>query len=219
MGRKSTFKSFEFSRALSVDHRYRQSAAHTSYVKKLRMLFPLLALIILGFIGFWGGIQHFFEQRIEGIPSYAKRTIMQNEIVNPYLLSTDEKGNPVKVRAHRALQAHQNNTHLEKPSNELVTDKGQVITLESEKGFFDQEHQVLTYHRNVNVKTSDGYDLQTEEVTVNLDKQVASGDLPVSGKGPGGDIQAEKGFIFNKATQTIYFKGPTQLILPPQETK
>ena len=60
------------------------------------------------------------------------------------------------------------------------------------------------------LKTGDGFVLKTEKADLDVKAHKAKGHLPVTGKGPAGDVDAKDGFEADK--DTVHFKGQTKMI-------
>lgn len=198
------------------EHLLKRNKNYTNRVKLLRRFLPIIAAVSILSVLFWSSVETFFEKKIEGIPQIARHLVKHNKVINPRIKSTDSKGNPYHIQAESATQNTESQASFEKPCCEIIGDKGQQIKLKSDKGFMDQQEQKFIYDENVHLETSDGYTFKTKRAIVDLESQNVTGKDPVTGQGPAGHITSKEGFILDKKTQELHFKGQTKLIIQPE---
>ena len=193
----------------------KRSKNHTSRVKLLRRFLPTIGAISILSVLLWSSFETFFEKKIEGIPRIARNLVKHNKVINPHLKSTNSKGDPYHIQAESATQNTDAQVSFEKPCCDTLGKKGRKINLKSDKGSMNQKEQKFIYNDNVHLETSDGYSFKTKKAIVDLKSQNVTGEDPVVGHGPAGQITSKEGFFLDKSTQELHFKGPTQLTIHP----
>lgn len=184
------------------------------FVRRMRFILPLLALGLFAIVFVWGDIQS--NNIIPTSEEAAKLapTIGKNELVNPRFESVDKDNQPFVMTAKRALQdsADENLVMLEEPNGNVKLKSGETITITSERGSFRQNNKMLLLRGGVVMKHDAGYQLQMEEIDVDLNNNTAVSKVDVTGEGPEGTLQA-KGLQGTGDTGHIIFNGPAKLIL------
>jgi LPS export ABC transporter protein LptC len=189
------------------------SQCHSERVKRLRTLLPLAGLGVVILVCLWSSLERFFERKIEGIPQYAKRLTLQNEVLNPIIVSTDNAGNPFRLSAERGTQTEEEKAVFEKPVSELTSRTGNHIKVSSKAGLLNPHDNTFTYFKEAHLKEAQGHWFKTTYIKVDLKKQRAHSVAPVKGAGPMGALEAAQGFTLNKEEQTLTLHGPTKLLL------
>ena len=188
---------------------------YTRFVKLMRYGLPLLAVTLTVIVIFWpddtGKIA--IIQKEELIPE-DKSLIGQNELLNPRFETTDSQLQPVNVTAIRALQNQDNPNliKLEKPNADLKMEDGSDIHLEALDGTYEQETEKLFLRDQVKIRHESGYELQAEELRVDMKTREAFSDKNVLIDGPDAKIEAI-GLEGSMATGILTFKGPAKLTI------
>ncbi|WP_319530540.1 LPS export ABC transporter periplasmic protein LptC [uncultured Cohaesibacter sp.] len=160
---------------------FRRAQRHTRRVKWLKWGVPLLALgIIAGFISWVAGQkppappEELVVKQDEAFKQ--EELIMQNPKLNGF-----SQGRAYEVVAARAIQkvALPEIINLEDLSARITDDQNQWVTLTSTKGVFDQGSEQLELDGSVDVKSSLGYGLKTEEVEVKMKEGYMQTTTPV----------------------------------------
>lgn len=173
-----------------------QSMKRYSYlIRLLRIAVPLSVTVVL--VCVYKGYDHTFTP--ESSPS-TQQTI-ENQLINPILLSKDAKGKPIVIKAQKATQKD-NHALLENPHSMVELEENKKITITSNQATYQEKEKVLKYKKDVELKTSSGMMIKSDETTVNLKNNTASSEKPVSGQGPQGHLQAE-GFTWNDDVLTL----------------
>jgi len=140
----------------------------------------------------------------------------QREMTNPRYSGLNTKGEPMVVTATRAVQVGEMDEaiDLENVKGELTRTGGGWVRIESLTGQYDQKNNMVVLTGQVRLTDNDGYDVVTDKATINLTAPAqASGDQPVTGKGPQGNIRAN-GFRITDEGKTVVFTGRSRLVLP-----
>lgn len=182
-------------------------------VKLLRKILPLAGLVLLIVVIAWPLSKQVYENQFEEAPSVSKKLLMEDRLINPKLVDTDEKDHPFTLTAESSVQGQDTQSTLEKPQGKMQTDQETDVEITADTGDFDRDAGILTYKKNVVLKTNDGYVFNTQQAQVHLKTQIADGQDPITGHGPAGEIAAAQGFKLDKNQKTLRFYGQTRLIL------
>lgn len=194
------------------------SRGYTRFVKFMRFGLPLIAVILTVVVITWPEM----DDKIVIIPKgdiipQSASDIGRNELLNPHFETTDAQQNPINVTAIRALQNQENSNliKLDQPKAYLKMKDGSAVQLEALKGTYEQEAEKLFLQDNVIIHHESGYELQAEELRVNMQTREAFSDKNVRVIGPEAQIEAT-GLEANIENGILIFKGPTKLTLTPK---
>lgn len=197
----------------SADKQVTHSAGYTSFIRRMRLVLPLVAVCIIVALITWPD-QRSTVAILEEDQKESLQTIRKNELSNPKFQSVDDKNQPFTITADKAVQADNNEDILllERPVGELVLNTGGRVTLKSERGKYWQMQEQLKLTNNVELENSDGYTMSTAQLDIDMDAGTARSEADVSGFGPAGTLVA-KGLSVNNATGILVFNGPARLVL------
>ena len=187
-------------------HRY------SRFIRWMRVVLPMAAIGILALLAAWPRMEETFE--ILPKESVLPQTVGKNELLNPRFESTDEKSQPYTVTAARALQdAHDPEAVLlDDPTADITLKDGTWIAARAQNGTYRQKEERLFLEGNVRLFHDQGYEIKTSALLVDLKKNDARSDRPVSGQGPAGTLDAA-GFEARIDTERLIFTGPAKLVL------
>lgn len=191
---------------------------HSRRVKILRTFLPLLGFFLLVMIIAWPLGKQLYEKQFEDVSIVSKKLTLEDRLINPQLVDTDEKDHPFVLSAESSVQNQETQSELEKPRGEIKTDQGTDVSITADKGNFDIEAGILFYKDNVILSTSDGYTFKTRQAQLHVKTHIAEGKDPVVGNGPTGEIEAE-GFRLDGNEKILHFRGKTRLILLDQKKR
>lgn len=194
-------------RVVNVNRRY------SSFIKSLRYILPLLALVMTVVVVTWDGAgsRNAPIKKEELLPQSEN---IQNELLKPVFNSIDDKKQPYTVTADRATQNRQNPDIIElvKPVANLKMNDGGQIDANSASGLYEQKEQKLNLEGNVHIKHSNGYTLSTEELRVDMVTQKSYSGRDVFIDGPDGTLNAT-GLEGDATTGVLIFTGPAKIVL------
>ncbi|PZQ46811.1 MAG: LPS export ABC transporter periplasmic protein LptC [Micavibrio aeruginosavorus] len=185
---------------------------YSSFVKSLRFILPLAALVMTVVVLTWDeGRRVEPMKKEELLPASDK---VQNELLKPVFKSVDDKNQPFEVTADLATQNRENPDliELQKPVAHQDMTSGEKISADAATGLYQQNEQKLNLAGDVHLKHSNGYTLSTEELRVDLVTQKAYSGRDVRVDGPSGSIDAT-GLEGDASTGTLIFTGPAKVIL------
>lgn len=186
---------------------------YTRYVRIMRYALPLVAIALTVVIVLWEdmGAQVDKASRERLMPEVEEA---RGELLNPQFDSTDSEGRPYRVSADRAVQdqANQLAMNLEAPQAVIQMDENTAIEGSARAGVYEQEAGRLFLNGTVHLRHGDGYDLESDELRIDLKTGQAFSDLPVRVTGNMGTIDAN-GLEADNERGLIVFKGPAKLVL------
>jgi lipopolysaccharide export system protein LptC len=186
---------------------------HRRMVAMLRIALPLAALLLATVVIVWPKFQNRERSGFTLTPTRVDPSeIEQLTMVNPRFIGMDAKLQPYTVTAKTAIQdkAGSDLILLDQPQADLTQNSGAWITATAKSGRYQQKAQLLDLDGDINLFHDAGYEFHTEQAQIDLANDSATGDVPVTGHGPMGTIDAE-GFMILDHGQTVIFTGQSKL--------
>lgn len=195
------------------DRRAMVNRRYSGFVKSLRFILPLVALVMTVIVLTWDEAGRRVEplKKEEVIQTQAN---IQNELLKPVYNSVDDKNQPFTVTADRATQGRENPdiVELDKPVAALIQNDGSKLEGDATTGLYEQKSQKLNLEGDVHLKHSNGYVLSSEELRIDLAAQKAYSGRNVRVEGPDATLDAT-GLEGDTNTGTIIFTGPAKVVL------
>ncbi len=191
------------------------SAGYTKFVRYMRLILPLIAVGIVAIIFLWPNSD---DEAIIPVRQNKKifkdQHISKNELLNPKFESADKNKRPYKITAVRAVQGETNDNliMLEKPVGVIKISDNETIRVSSLTGAYRRDTERFYLKGNVDIFHNKGYDLKSEEVHIDMKKNLAWSEKDVFGKGPDLSITA-KGIKLDGESNDVVFIGPAKLVL------
>ena len=210
--RLSSLQIDENNQARSFDKNY------SGFIRKVQFTLPILAVILVIIIFNWNKFESGSDKIVpikeEDVQPQIRQEIGKNELINPRFESMDEKGQPYVLTADKAIQedGEKGDMFLETPHGKMTLKSGKVLTLQAVNGTYNQIEQYLDLNENVILTHSDGYDLKTRILHVDLNENKAWSDQPVTVVGPQGAIAA-LGITAKSDDETVIFDGPATMTI------
>ena len=193
---------------------------YSRFVKLMRFGLPFIALALMVVVITWPEMDDkiVVVQKEELIPE-SVNDIGENELLNPRFETTDNQNQPVNITAARALQNQENPNlvRLEIPNADLQMSNGARLNINAVEGTYEQESEKLFLQNNVRILHESGYELQAQELRVDMKTQQAFSDKDVRIDGPDAVIEAT-GLDGNMDEGVLVFKGPAKLTLHNKNT-
>ncbi len=103
-------------------------------------------------------------------------------------------------------------------SAQIETERGVLIDIDAPTGVIDNDTELLTLSGGVEVQTSDGYTVLTDEVETTLDSTRLQTTGRVEGSGPAGDLSADRMEMTQQenGSTLMVFKGDVKVIYQDQ---
>jgi lipopolysaccharide export system protein LptC len=187
------------------------------YVTLLRIALPMAALLLVALVIAWPQIQNRERPGFSLTPTRADpKEVEQLTMVNPRFVGLDSKQQPYTVTAQSATQdrAGADIILLNRPQADILLANGAWVTVTGRVGRYSQKQQILDIEGDIDVFHDSGYEFHTERAQIDLANDTINGDVPVTGHGPGGAIDAQ-GFMILDHGRTVIFTGDSKLHLSP----
>ena len=197
----------------SLDLQLAQKASrrHSSRIRFLRHMLPAMAFFLFVGLFAWPYLENALYTPAPEEVKIVEESSVKNTLIKPRLNAFDGEGRPYRVVAETAHQKENNKADLTAPRGQILLKDGTALQVTSKEGQYDKECNSLDYKKEVHLDTSSGYHLVTDSAHVNFKNHSASGDKPLSGQGPAGQLSSEKGFIVQE--ETLYLLGPSKLVI------
>lgn len=188
------------------------SAGYSKFVRMARLTLPIVALVIIAVLFAWPNMK---TQNIPAAVSPEEQRLSgRKELLNPVFQSVDQKNQPYKVIAKRAIQGETNENLivLEEPTGHVILNSGERLDIQSASGAYRQDAQRLFLEDQVELLYSGEYKLQTSELDIDMKESQAWSEKDVTVTGPMGVLVA-KGVEARNAEGLLLFSGPAKLTL------
>ena len=182
-------------------------------IKRLKVIFPLIALIILFLI--------FFQSiNIETKKDDKNLNLILSEqsndgVLKPSMIGETSSGQPFVLNALRAspLGPGLKDIELENVSITLGNEGAQTISVNSRNAKYFVKNNIAIFLDDIVAKTSDGYDFIAQVVNVNLETGFTFLDGPVQGRK--GEIEFDAGHVeIHERGNKIFISSGVKLIIP-----
>lgn len=184
-----------------------------SRIKRLKIIFPILALIVIFII---------FIQSIKIETSDGDKNLnlilsdKSNEgVLKPSMIGETSSGQPFVLNALKAspLGPGLMDIQLENVSITLGKEGVQTISVDSRNAKYFAKDNIAIFFDDIVSKTSDGYDFIAQVVNVNLETGFTFLDGPVQGRK--GDIEFDAGHVeIHERGNKIYISSGVKLTIP-----
>ena len=186
--------------------------AHSKIIKILKLILPFITIVIIIVVFSWNNMDDTVKT-IEEI-EVSKPSIGQNELIDPRFESRDKNNNPFSVTASKAISSETDPDliQMKRPIADVMLKDGAWLAIKGDDGTYWQKDQRLKLMGNVNIYHNEGYEVQSDDLDIDFDKQKASTNNKVKAQGPVGIIEATSMSADMKIGNLI-FKGPAKLII------
>lgn len=194
----------------------RAGGGYSRFVGLMKVVLPVTAGILALLVVIWPQLERPEEGFRLGVSGMAPGDVDGQRIVNARFNGLDSAGNPFTILADGAIQPDggAEPVLLEFPKADMALDDNAWIALSADDGAYYKQSQTLDLDGNVNGFHDQGYEFRTARAQVDLAAGTASGDVPVAGHGPLGEIQGE-GFRLTERGKRILFTGTSRLVIFP----
>ena len=198
----------------ALDDRVRRAGGgYSRFVVWTKLVLPFFALALIALVIAWPRLNSDNTFRI-GFASMNLSGEAGPGMDNARYVGTDENRQPYSVTADlaRIISETTGQVDLELPKADLTLEDGTWLVLTADTGRYTRTPPALELEGGVNLFHDTGYEIATEQLSVNLKAGTAEGHVPVNGHGPFGELKAQGLKLIDKG-QVIHFTGPAQLIL------
>tara|TARA_B100000925_G_scaffold201934_1_gene153113 strand:+ start:201 stop:809 length:609 start_codon:yes stop_codon:yes gene_type:complete len=181
-------------------------------IKRLRIIFPLIALVIVSLI--------FFQSvNIATIKDKNLNLILSDQsndgVLKPSMIGETSSGQPFVLNALKAspLGPDLRDIELENVSITLGKEEVQTISVNSRNAKYFAKNNIAIFFDDIVSKTSDGYDFIAQVVNVNLETGFTFLNGPVQGRK--GEIEFDAGHVeIHERGNKIFISSGVKLIIP-----
>lgn len=186
------------------------------YIAFFKYGLPLLAAIVVCLVIIWPQLQPRVDRFRMGLAVLQESGSDQPTLKNARYEGVDLKGRPFLITADEVedLPEKGNKVGLQTPHADLTLKEGGWLSLTAERGIYDKKAKLLELWENVNLFHDEGHQFITSKATIDLVNGNASGNQPVEGQSPFGQVKAE-GFRVIDEGKTIYFDGRAHMTIFP----
>ena len=191
---------------------------HSSAVKWLKLILPVVAILIIG------SITMSFITRQNTLPALDLESISLDDgklvMENPKLNGVDENKRPYALTAERAIQDTANPSVVELQNIEAVLpmEKDVSADISATNGIYDADAKTLLLREAITVKTSDGMQIDLLDADVDIGNGVLKSSSPITATSPQADISSSSLYV-NEGGGQLVFEGNVKMTLRPKELK
>ena len=182
-----------------------------------KIVLPLLAIGLAALVITWSQINPVSQRLQISETEQAPEEIDAITMENARFAGVDTQDRAFNVTAARAIQSadDSNRIALQQPKADIGLADGAKIAIQSDASGLQRDTQTLDLSGSVTLVHDRGYEFRTTSARVDLDKRTASGNAPIEGHTPDGDIRAE-GFEIVDGGASIIFHGRSRAVFRPQ---
>ena len=198
----------------------RAGGSYSRFANSMRIALPLVAVAIVALVISWPQLTEKPKKFSVSVSNMSSTEAGGQQIINARFTGTDAQNRPYSVTADTASQVKDDPDMVDMafPKADITLQSGAWLALSAETGTFNRKTQALNLQGQVNLFHDMGYELRTAEADILLKEGTASGDKPVSGQGPLGNIQST-GFRILDRGKRVLFTGRSRLIMYPAAQK
>lgn len=187
---------------------------YSRFVSMMKFFLPSVALILIALVVVWPHLQTKDNTFRIGFAALKARETEDPAMVNARYLGTDRNNRLFSVTADLAknLLDDSQAVELEMPKADITLEDGSWLVLTAETGVFERQQKTLQLVGAVNLFHDSGYEFRTTKALIDLTEGAATGNEPVQGHGPFGELRAD-GFRLADKGRTIIFTGKAKLVL------
>lgn len=203
---------------------YGQAVRHSSRVRFLRRVLPILALVILGLAAFVAWLDPF--RIVRDFPvDVMKLSIQGNKLVMdaPKLSGFTKDGRGYNITANAAAQdlTKTNVIELEGIKANFVLTGDGLTELTAVKGLYDAKGDVVTLTEGVIIRSTAGYEGKLQDALIEVKRGYVRTQNPVDILFNNGSIRADRMEIFDNGARAVFEGGVVMFMKlpPPNESK
>lgn len=198
-----------------------QAAARSRLVRRLRVILPITALVLVAAFFFntqSNSVDEAFLKDFEDVASFA----VDKQMLSPSFAGTDSSGKPFEISADTAFQhtTQKDVVELERPKAVQGKD-AETTVVTADKGLYRTDAKVLELRDSVTLQHDvgdDTYIFRSPAATVSIDDEIVSSDAGVGGSGPDGRaLKADRMKAYNGEGRVV-LEGNVHMRIYPKST-
>lgn len=191
---------------------------YSSVVGKLKFSLGIIVMLLVATLILWPLLYPVDQPLKLTFNAVESKVAEPSNMMNPRFHGMDRHNRPYNIRADEAFKKDANIISVKNLSGELAIDGTRFVMIKAGSGDIAVDGKSLTLSGDVNIFTSEGYEVTTEEATVDLVAGVGIGDKPIMSQGPMGTLKAT-GFTLDIYEEVLDFKGPVHVTIYPSTKK
>jgi lipopolysaccharide export system protein LptC len=190
--------------------------SYSRFVGMMKVVLPLAAGILVLMVVIWPNLYGEKSGFRLGVARFPVGEGGGQRLVNARFTGVDSDNRPYVITAAAAIQpdAATEAVALERPAADISLADGTWIALTADRGRYQRTDKRLELSGTVNLFHDKGYEFNTTEAVIDLDRGTASGSAPIAGQGPFGQLRAA-GFQVLERGARVIFTGKAALTLYP----
>ena len=190
----------------------------TSIVEKIKYLLGLGVMLLVASLILWPLLYSVDQPLKLTFNALQTKDAEPKKMVNPRFHGIDKFNRPFNIRSDEALQKTETVVAFKNISGDMAVENNQWIMLEASEGEADTEARTMHLSGKVRVFSSDGYEITSPDVDVDLNRAIAKSTFPVQMQGPLG-LLTGTGFTLDINEQKLNIEGRVHLTIYPAEAK
>jgi lipopolysaccharide export system protein LptC len=207
--------------AAALEARFRMAARHSRLVRALRIAVPAAVLLALAAIV---GVSVFnpFRMLMPKLPIDTGNLLVSGTKItmeSPHLAGYTPDQRPYELWARTATQDLRDPDHVEldKLRTRVVMEDGSTAFLDARTGKFDNKQQTLDLHKDIFMKTTNGYEARLSQAFVDMAKNTVTSDEHVDVKMTNGTVSSDRLRIYGGG-EVVRFEGNVVMNLDHLDT-
>ncbi len=207
--------------AVALEARFRMAARHSRLVRALRIAVP--AAVLLAMAGIVGvSVFNPFRMLMPKLPIDTGNLLVSGTKItmeSPHLAGYTPDQRPYELWAKTATQDLRDPDHvdLDKIKTRVVMEDGSTAWLDARTGKFDNKQQTLDLHKDIFMKTTNGYEARLSQAFVDMAKNTVASDEHVDVKMSNGTVSSDRLRIYGGG-EVVRFEGNVVMNLDHLDT-
>ncbi len=205
----------DFGEYFAVTERRQAKRHYGRFVGIAKLLLVTLAAALIISLAVWPQLNRKDElTEIGQVEGVQEEDVESLRITDAKLTGINEDGQPYMVTFDDARQTSQESdlVRLTAPQADVELKDGAWIALASPKGRYHRGNRILELDGDVTMFHDSGMEMNTGNITFNLESGTGAGHDPIHAQAPFGTFDAE-GFRIRENTAVFHFTGPVRAIL------
>ena len=175
--------------------------ARSTMIHVFRVLLPVVILAILAALGGW-----VLYKSTVGRPVEAPSGPVALRMLTPLFYGRNTSGQPYVMGARAAVRDEHDlqRIALDHPTMNMNINAPNQTRITADHGIYREDDKIMHLDTNVVFVHADGTTFKTEKATVDTNTGIITGDAPIAGDGPRGQIQGDTYTVYDKGDRIIF---------------
>ncbi|MAM95167.1 LPS export ABC transporter periplasmic protein LptC [Parvibaculum sp.] len=194
----------------------RREGRYSRFVALMKIALPLGAFVLLTVILFYSGV---FSGKDSLDTAFREIDTQPGDLrmVSPHVAGLTGDGAPYVITADNATQdpSQPNFVTFDNIQADVQADSEENwLSLTASRGRYNSETQILDLTQKIDIFTTWGYEMHSNEATVDFERGTLLSETEVQGHGPLGTLRADR-MSADHATQVLRFDGDVKMLILP----